>query len=183
MRPFVNQIDDRVDRLFTTWRGNHIADRTFYTASALGDFGLCWVMFALVRALRSRPNDERAALRAIIAVGIESVAVNGVLKSFIGRHRPQTPVEHPYPFRVPITSSFPSGHTTAAFCAATLLADGDDVATLYFAVAAIVAASRVYVGIHHASDVLAGVAVGLALGQLGKAVSPLPSPPVKGIRS
>jgi len=92
-------------------------------------------------------------------------------------------VEHPYPFRVPITSSFPSGHTTAAFCAATLLADGDDLAPLYFAVAAVVAASRIHVGIHHASDVLAGVVVGLALGQLGKAIAPLPNPPVKGIRS
>ncbi len=183
MRPFVNRFDDRVDRVFKTWRGNHLADRTFYTASALGDFGLCWVMFALLRALRGRPNDERGAVRAITAVGIESVAVNGVLKSFIGRRRPRTPVEHPYPFRVPITSSFPSGHTTAAFCAATLLADGDDLGPLYFGIAAVVAASRVYVGIHHASDVLAGVVVGLVLGQVGKAISPLPDPPVKGIRS
>ena len=183
MRSFVGRVDGRVDRVFEGWRGNRCVDRTFYTASALGDFGLCWVMFALVRALRGRPNDERAAVRAIIAVGIESVAVNGVLKSFIGRHRPQTAVAHPYPFRVPITSSFPSGHTTAAFCAATLLADGDDLAPLYFAVAAVVAASRIHVGIHHASDVLAGVVVGLALGQLGKAIAPLPIPPLKGIRS
>ncbi len=168
---------------FDQWRGNPVADRTFYTASALGDFGLCWVMLALVRALRGRPNDERAAVRAMIATVIESVAVNGVLKSFFGRHRPPAEVEHPHPFRVPITSSFPSGHTTAAFCGATLLADGDDLGPLYFAAAAVVAASRIHVRIHHASDVIAGVVVGLALGRLGKAISPLPDPPLKGVRS
>ena len=49
-------------------------------------------------------------------------------------------------------------------------------APVYFGAAAIVAASRVYVKIHHASDVIAGVAVGLALGRIGRRLAPLESP-------
>jgi undecaprenyl-diphosphatase len=179
----VEEIDDRVDGWFASLRGKPAADRVFYTASALGDFGLVWVIFACLRALRHRPNDERAAARAIVATGIESVLVNAGLKSMFRRRRPVAPMTHPLPFRQPLTSSFPSGHATAAFCAATLLSEGDSLAPIYFAAATVVAASRVYVRIHHASDVLGGVAVGLVLGKIGQLVSPLPDPPVKGIRS
>jgi membrane-associated phospholipid phosphatase len=67
--------------------------------------------------------------------------------------------------RVPITSSFPSGHATAAFTAAVFLSDDDRaLAPLWFGLAAAVAFSRVYVRMHHASDTVAGAAIGLALG-------------------
>ncbi|MGH9298207.1 MAG: phosphatase PAP2 family protein, partial [Acidimicrobiales bacterium] len=106
----VRRIDDEVDAYFDSLRGSAVADRVFYTASALGDFGLCWVIFALLRALRGRPNDGRAALRAIIATGVESVVVNAGVKSLFRRRRPLSEIIHPHPFRQPLTSSFPSGH-------------------------------------------------------------------------
>lgn len=183
MHAKVDEMDARVDGWFMHVRGNRIADRVFYTASSLGEFGLVWVIIALLRALRGRPNDQRAAVRAIVASGAESLIVNAGLKSVFHRRRPVAPVEHPHPFRQPLTSSFPSGHATAAFCSATLLADGDDLAPLYYAAATVVAASRIHVRIHHASDVLGGAVIGLALGWIVRLVSPLPHLPVKGIRS
>ncbi|MGO9195912.1 MAG: phosphatase PAP2 family protein [Acidimicrobiales bacterium] len=174
MRELIRRIDDRVDARFDRWRGDPVADRVFYTASALGDFGLIWVMFALVRALRARPNDQRAALRAIVATGVESVLVNAGMKSLFGRGRPISDIVHPHPFRQPLTSSFPSGHATAAFCAATLLSDQDELAPLYFAVATVVAASRLHTKIHHASDVAGGVVIGTCLGVIGRRLAPLP---------
>lgn len=171
----IDAFDEMVDSAFDKIRGNPIADRVFYTASALGDFGLIWVVFALLRALRGGQINERAAVRAIVATGVESVAVNVVLKSLINRKRPVADVDHPLPFRQPISSSFPSGHATAAFCGATLLSDDDPIRPLYFATAGIVAASRIYVRIHHASDVVGGVVVGLGLGQIGKRLVPLRS--------
>jgi undecaprenyl-diphosphatase len=78
---------------------------------------------------------------------------------------------------VPRTSSFPSGHATSAFCAAALLSDGDPTwAPLYYTLAVIVAWSRVHVKIHHASDVVAGIAIGVALGELSRHITPLPKP-------
>ena len=68
----------------------------------------------------------------------------------------------PYGMRRPITSSFPSGHAATAFMCAGVLASGR-LQGPWFALAALVAGSRVYVRMHHASDVMAGVALGLAL--------------------
>jgi undecaprenyl-diphosphatase len=173
LKDLVRDFDDRVDRSFETIRGNAVADRVFYTASELGDFGLLWVIYGLLRALRGGRLNEAMAARAIIATGIESFFVNVLLKSLFGRGRPVTQREHPLPLRQPLTSSFPSGHATAAFCGATLLSDRDGLAGLYFFSAVLVALSRVYVRIHHASDVVAGVAVGLTLGQVGRRLFPL----------
>jgi undecaprenyl-diphosphatase len=172
----IQDIDDRVDEAFAKLRGNDVADRIFYVASAFGDFGLIWIMLALIRALRGRPNDTRAAVRAMVATAIESIVVNAGIKSLFGRKRPVSDIEHPYPFRQPITSSFPSGHATAAFCAATLLSEGDNLAPVYFALAAVVAASRIHTRIHHASDVAGGIVVGLLLGQLARRLAPLEKP-------
>lgn len=149
------------------------ADRVFYTASAFGDFGLMWVIFALLRALRGGRDNERAALRGIAATGIESFLVNVLLKSVFRRKRPVEQVEHPLPLRQPLTSSFPSGHATAAFCGAVILSEDDALAPLYFGVAAVIAASRVYVKIHHASDVVGGVVVGITLGKIARRLFPL----------
>ena len=171
-RTLIGHFDDRVDSAVDHLRGNPVADRLFYAASELGDFSLIWLILAAARGIRSE-RDERAAVRAAVGAGVETVLVNGVIKSFFRRTRPPWDVVRPHHLRRPLTSSFPSGHATAAFTNAILLADGDPLWPLYFAVAAVVASSRVYVKIHHASDVLAGVAVGVALGLTGKRLWPL----------
>lgn len=174
LHELIDRFDDRVDGAFSRLRGNPVADRTFYTASAIGDFGLLWVVFALLRALRGGRLNERAAVRAIVATGLESMLVNMLIKSLIRRRRPVVQHDHPLPLRQPLSSSFPSGHATAAFCGATLLSEGDPLmAPVYFGAATIVAMSRVHVRIHHASDVVGGVVVGLVLGQIGKRIAPL----------
>lgn len=173
MRNLIRAFDARVDDLFARLRGHRAVDRLFYTASALGDFGLLWTAFGLLRALRGRPGDDRAAVRAIAATGIESVVVNAGVKSLFGRTRPVPMAEHPLPFRQPLTSSFPSGHATAAFCAATLLSESEPLAPLYYSAAAVVALSRIHVKIHHASDVIGGVVIGIGLGHLARRLAPL----------
>ncbi len=173
MTGLVRSLDDRVDGYFDRLRGNPLADRVFYTASSLGEFGLIWVMLALLRALRGGAANERAAVRSITGTVVESVLVNAVLKSVFRRTRPVSDVVHPHPFRQPLTSSFPSGHATAAFCAATLLSDQDPLGPLYFAAAAVVATSRIHTKIHHASDVVGGIAIGTLLGVIGRRIAPL----------
>jgi undecaprenyl-diphosphatase len=169
----IHRFDSAAEELADRVRKISGADRVFYTASALGDFGLLWVIFALLRALRGGKDNERAAFRGVAATGIESFLVNVLLKSVFRRERPVEQMEHPLPLRIPLTSSFPSGHATAAFCGAVILSENDTLAPLYFGAAAVIAASRVYVKIHHASDVIGGVVVGVALGKLAKRIFPL----------
>jgi undecaprenyl-diphosphatase len=169
----VGRFDLAVDRAFDRLRGRPTADRIFYGASELGDFGLIWVLLGTLKGLR-KGGDLEAALKLTAAMGVESVLVNGIIKSFFRRTRPPWEVERPLRVRRPLTSSFPSGHATAGFSAAMMLSEDDELAPLYFALALIVATSRIYVKIHHASDVAGGIALGLLLGALGRRLTPAP---------
>lgn len=159
----IRAFDAAVDELFTELRGNATVDHVMYGASALGDFSLIWHIAGTTEALRGR---QREAVRLALALGAESVLINGVVKSFFNRHRPAWEIERPRKLRKPRSSSFPSGHATSAFMAATLLGRGRPVTTkaAWYALATVVAASRVHVKIHHASDVVGGAVIGVALG-------------------
>ena len=163
VRAFDAAVDDWFDRL----RGNPVADRIFYGASTLGDFSLLWHIAGVTEALRGR---ERKALRLAAALGVESVVVNGVVKSLFRRARPEWDQDRPLHLRKPRSSSFPSGHATSGFMAATVLGAGRSTPTkvAWYSVASVVAASRVHVKIHHASDVVGGAVIGIALGTMLK---------------
>jgi membrane-associated phospholipid phosphatase len=67
----------------------------------------------------------------------------------------------------PDQGSFPSGHASVAFAAATAVAAHCPRLRLpLFALAALVAASRVYLGVHFVLDVVAGAALGVTIGLL-----------------
>ena len=168
------RFDQAVDRGFDHLRGNIVADRIFYAASELGDFGLVWVLLGTVKGLR-KGDDLSTALRMTAAMGAESVLVNGVIKSFFRRTRPPWEVDRPLRVRRPLTSSFPSGHATSAVSAAMMLSEDDSWWPLYVVLAAVVSTSRIYVKIHHASDVAGGLALGVVLGMIGRRL--LPAPP------
>jgi undecaprenyl-diphosphatase len=86
--------------------------------------------------------------------------------------RPTETGDPRFPVRRPLTSSFPSGHASAAFFSAAILttATSKPLAPIWYSAAVIVAVSRAYVRIHHLSDVVGGVAVGAALGVAGSKI-------------
>jgi undecaprenyl-diphosphatase len=165
------RIDDWVDRV----RGPAL-DPVLYGLSSAADHGLLWLTIGAAKA--AREGDPIVALRLGAAMGIESVLTNGPIKLCFRRVRPvgDQPPEDPLPYGMhrPISSSFPSGHATSAFTAAMLLADSP-LAPAYFALAAAVAASRVYTRMHHTSDIVAGSLLGLAMGAVARKVIPLSS--------
>jgi undecaprenyl-diphosphatase len=108
-----------------------------------------------------------------VASPIPPPVVNATLKSVVGRTRPQAESPHRLPVRIPRTASFPSGHTLAAWCAATLLAEDDPWAPAYYAIAGAVSFSRLHVRLHHATDVVAGSILGILLGRLGRRLVPI----------
>jgi undecaprenyl-diphosphatase len=168
--PGPERFDRVVDAAFDRIRGNPVADAVMYGASAVGDHGIVWLALAGLRALRER--DRAEAVRVVAIMAAESATVNLGIKSLFRRVRPVVDVPRPLPLRIPRTSSFPSGHATSAFCAAAVLSEGDRAALAYYALAAFVAASRVHVRIHHASDVVAGVVVGTVLGRVARLIWP-----------
>ena len=167
----VDALDEAVDQWMAPWRGKRVADAVAAAASALGDHGLVWFVLGVARGRRRGPR-RAVALRAVVFTGVVVPGVNVALKSFVGRVRPERPPGHAPPVRIPRTASFPSGHSLAAWCAATLLSERDRWAPAYLCLAAAISASRVHVRLHHATDVLAGSLLGVALGLLGRRLFP-----------
>lgn len=170
----VDRFDGMVDGWFDRLRGTEPADRIMYAITELGDFGLLWVLLAWLRGLRSE-KDAVAALRLTGLLAAESVIVNGVIKQLFKRERPVVQEDRPHRLRIPLTTSFPSGHSSTAMVAGVLLAQRSSRPTRFaiFGLGGLVAASRIHVRIHHASDVVGGLAVGLGLGAVARAVFPL----------
>ena len=170
MRAFDRTVDAWVDR-----RRHPVADRVFYGLSSAADHGLLWMAIGAVReAVGCGPPGSAVRLVGVLAT--ESALTNGPIKALFRRVRPALgpaptgPL--PYGLHRPMTSAFPSGHATTAFTAAGYLSKGDPRAPVYHVLAAAVAASRVYVRLHHASDVVAGALLGVAFGRVARRFAP-----------
>lgn len=157
-------VDEAVDRAWEGLRASPLADRIFYTASESANFSMVWHGLGLARAAAT--GDVSSALRTSAALGLESAIINGPVKSLFERERPDVlPEDRPRNLRQPKTSSFPSGHASAAVVATSFLTAGSSAWWRWPVriLAAIVATSRIHVQIHHATDVAAGAAAGWGL--------------------
>ena len=165
-----NPIDALDVRIEHWWdrrlRGRTALDRLMYSASEAANHSLLWHALAAAQAVARQ--DRRTAAQTSIALFAEAALVNGVLKTLIGRKRPTFVGPRPHSLRQPLTSSFPSGHASAAMVAASLLSRRSPWAPAYYTLAMVVALSRIHVRIHHASDVAAGIGVGAVLGALAR---------------
>jgi undecaprenyl-diphosphatase len=135
-------------------------DHVFVWLTRAGTWGLLWLVAALVLAVLLR----RPPLFVLVAAAdlVAGLLAEG-LKDVVGRPRPH--VSHLV--AVPRTASFPSGHASTSFaCAAVLAALVPPLRLPALVVAAAVAYSRLYVGVHYPLDVLAGALLGVATARL-----------------
>jgi len=167
--PQVAAFDDWVDQRLEAWRGHPLADFVFTNASHLGDFSVIWHIIGAARGLTSDERAEQAFVLSAI-LGVESLVVNQGVKRLFRRDRPTETGDARFQVRKPSTSSFPSGHASSAFVAATMLTawGGRRTAPIWFGLASIVGISRAYVRIHHASDIIGGAVAGLGLGAIAR---------------
>lgn len=140
-------------------------DRTMVNLSRSANHSALWVaVSALLIGVGGRPR--RAAVRGLLAVFGSSVVANGLLKPAFPRRRPPAdamPVLRRL-VRPPSSSSFPSGHAASAAAFVTALAlESPASAAIVAPLAGAVAYSRVHVGVHWPSDVLAGAGVGIGV--------------------
>jgi undecaprenyl-diphosphatase len=131
--------------------------------------GTVVLMISFVAALFLWLTRHRYSAALLVAATVGAVVLNNVLKQFFDRPRPQLITWGTHA----LTTSFPSGHamsaavvyTTIAYLAARLQKrHRSRVATMTIAalLVVLVCVSRVYLGVHYPSDVLAGTVVGLA---------------------
>jgi undecaprenyl-diphosphatase len=153
------------DRQLERWTVHHRVgwlNPVFEGLSWIGGQGLVWlVIAALLALLWRRPSLFLQVALADLAAQLISFG----LKQWIGRARPSSVYSSPKPLvSAPHDASFPSGHATASFACATILAFyAPRAAPAFFLLAAAIAWSRVYVGVHYPLDVLGGAVLGIAI--------------------
>ena len=158
------------------------AERRLTQLSRAADHGeLWWAAAAALGVTGGR--RRRGAVRGLLALGIASGVAN-VPAKFAAR-RPRPPLaDVPLARRLtnqPLTSSFPSGHSASAAAFAVGVAMEAPIAGAAVGVlAAAVAYSRVYVGVHYPGDVLAGVGLGAGCALLTAKTWPRRPPAANG---
>lgn len=145
-----------------------ILDRVLPQLSRAADHSVLWIVIAMGLGATRNKWARRAALRGLAGIAIASATSNVAAKGLARRARPGSEIPMLRRLlRVPRTSSFPSGHSASAAAFATGVAlEAPRLAVPIGATALAVGASRVVVGVHYPSDVLAGFVIGTAAGTL-----------------
>lgn len=136
----------------------------------LGDDGIIWILLAILLMIFKKTRKVGFAMAGALICMM--VCNNLILKNLFARTRPFNLEEwqgwfvFPELVKRPSSFSFPSGHTSSAFAAATALASSKKAGFIIpgFILAALIGFSRIYVHVHYCTDVLFGALFGVIYG-------------------
>ena len=159
----LNQVDTRMFLWCVNSRHQAVLARTARLVSRTGD-GYLQIALPLALAITAGQAGANLLLCALLAFAIE-LPIYWLLKNSFQRRRPPEAIPS---FHSVITASdrfsFPSGHTAAAALLATLVyLHFGGVAAPLMVWAALVGVSRVLLGVHFPTDILAGAVLGIAV--------------------
>jgi undecaprenyl-diphosphatase len=159
-------IDIAVFRLLNTGIVNPVGDLVFPFLSEVRNFYVIYLVGLLYILYRFRMKGLVIVGLLIVCVVVSDQLSSFVIKPLVNRIRPCSSLDN---VRTLIGcgsgKSFPSSHAVNNFAIVFILAHFFPKARIWlFVFAALVAISRVYVGVHYPSDILAGAAIGMAIG-------------------
>lgn len=145
-------------------------DRALTRLTRAADHSKLSLAAAGILALGGGREGRRAALTGLASLAVTSVVVNVGIKLATRRTRPD-PAAHAVPearrVPMPVSRSFPSAHSAAAFAFATGVGEVSPGAAIPLrALAVVVAYSRVHTGVHYPGDVVGGALTGVTLAEL-----------------
>ena len=175
MMNFLMSLDVGLFHLTNAMWTNALLDTLMPALSRAGNLGAVWLVLLGGIAAFGKKTGREIALAGLVALAI-GLASSELIKEIMMRPRPFAVLpDVRLLVGAPHSYAFPSGHTTSAFAAASgaLLAAKRFLGRVpvwgwgMLALAAIMAYSRLYVGVHWPTDVAAGVVLGLASGLAG----------------
>ena len=150
-------IDERILRWARIRGHSSRADRTVARFSRAGEHGAVWLAIGAAGwALDSSRRTRWARATGVVA---GTFALNTTVKLIVRRPRPQLP-GLPALTSTPTQLSFPSAHASTSFAGARAYTHLGLPAPPLYALAALLAASRLYLGVHYPSDIIAGALLG-----------------------
>ena len=157
----IQSLDLRLIELLVPWHAP-LLDVVLAGVSAAGTAGGLWALLGVLGLVERR--TRAAAWRVLLTVGLTLLVTEVALKPAVARARPlpvATALARNLPV-IPPTYSFPSGHTATSVAAAVALSSMWPTGRVaWLAIAALTAYSRVYLGHHYPSDVVAGATMGI----------------------
>jgi membrane-associated phospholipid phosphatase len=155
------RLDESLLRVARTYGHTPAAERKVARFSLLGEHAGVWLVLGAVESLLSSGERRTRWARASGAVA-GTYAANTALKLIVRRVRPELSGLPPLT-STPTRFSFPSAHSSTSFAGALAYSRAGFPATPLYALAVGLSLSRLYLGVHYPSDVLAGALLGLTL--------------------
>lgn len=150
-------VDERALRVMRTWGHGPKTDRAVERFSKLGERGAVWLAIGAVGY--TLDGERREQWRRAMGTVVGVYALNTLIKLVVRRRRPQLPGLPPLT-STPTQLSFPSAHASTSFAGALAFTRLGLPAVPLYALAKGLAVSRLYLGVHYPSDVLAGAMLG-----------------------
>lgn len=139
--------------------------------TTLGDTGIFWIILAVILLIFKK--TRKLGLCCAAAMILDLLVVNIALKPLIARIRPYDVLDQiTILTHQPGDFSFPSGHSAVSFAAAWALWRAIDPkwkkwGAAALVLAAVIALSRLYLGVHYPTDVIFGALIGMGVGEAG----------------
>ncbi len=159
------------DITLLNWLHSHIIPHSVPVLQVISDtttfVSVALVLLVVIISVVKKSKSMRMKFFTLVAVLIMVTVASQGLKAMIDRDRPFTTYPHIKKLSTGGDSSFPSGHTLEAFAVAaaiSLLFSRKRIIIPMYIWAILVAYSRMALGVHYPTDVLAGMIIGTLIG-------------------
>lgn len=157
---WIQQIDNHIILWIQEYTKCSFLDWFMPQVSWLGDKGFFWILLGLM-LIAAGKQYRRWGIVMLLSLAITAFVTNLAIKPFFARPRPFDTLMFDILIAPPHDFSFPSGHTSAAVSVAvTALFINRKIGIGMLIFAILMAFSRMYLGVHYLTDVLAGAAIG-----------------------
>jgi membrane-associated phospholipid phosphatase len=158
----LRSLDEQLLRFARTSGHSSRSERAAAGLSRFGEHGAVWLAIGALGQLLDEPRRPKWRRATTTVVGV--YALNTAIKLLVRRRRPSLP-DLPPLSETPSRLSFPSAHASTSFAGALSYSRLGLPAVSLYSLAVGLSLSRLYLGVHYPSDVLAGALLGAAVGR------------------